>query len=195
MEFRMLKQLLSVMALAVTTTVAQAKCQPNKIETDINTIRLDDEQSVERALGKLQALPIGANDKGPEINDFPVLVIYNRNKSEQAVLTQYPGTTAGDFAIIKVQKARKSLVGVTIQADRLSTERGIKLGVSEKFVSDLLGKCYSRNKSNPNEITIEYSIDDPAHPFLKRTGMPNYFGRYRFYKGKLISFELGSDYP
>jgi len=58
----------------------------------------------------------------------------------------------------------------------------------------LLG-CFSRRVSASKEATIEYALDDMSHPFLTRVGMPNYFGRYRFRDGKLVSFELGSDYP
>lgn len=194
-EPKMLVQPILFVALLASANMAQAKCQATRIETDLNGVRLDDGPSSLRTLANPDALPIGASDERSKINDFPELILYNRNKTEQALLTRYPGASAGEFAIIKVQMPRKSLTGLTIKTDHLATERGIRLGVSEKFVTDLLGKCYSRRVLNPGDVMIEYRLDDSAHPFLTRTGMPNYFGRYRFSRGNLIYFELGSDYP
>jgi hypothetical protein len=194
----MLKHLVAILALLALTHVVEAKCQPTKVETDINQIRLDDEQSVERVLGKIDALPIGANDKGSPKSDTPELIVYNRDKTEQAILTYYPGGSPGSFEVIEVRPvARADLVGKTLDVAHFSTERGIRLGVSPKFVMTLLGDCYSKEVSKAGETTIEYALEDSAmrHPFLKRANLPNYFGRYHFRDGKLHAFEIGSDYP
>jgi hypothetical protein len=145
-------------------------------------------------LGDRQALPIGANQK-PSERDFGELVVYNGDKTEQAVLTEYPGAVHGSFSVIEVSKANPRLLGKTLAAEHLATERGIRLGVPEKFVTERLGDCYTRRISGSGETTIAYETEDMSHPFLKRSGMPNYFGRYRFREGKLVSFQIGSDYP
>jgi hypothetical protein len=173
----------------------EAKCRVTRIETDVNAIRLGDEDSVQRVLGDTQKLPIGANQKKPEESDTPELVLFNKDRTEQAALTQYPGAVHGSFSVIEVGKANPALIGKTLEVDHLSTERGIRLGVSESFVSGLLGSCYTRRVTRSGETTFAYETADMNHPFLKRVGMPNYFGRYRFREGKLVSFELGSDYP
>lgn len=192
----MLKQVVTILALLALTQAADAKCRVSKVETDINAIRLEDEDSVQRVLGDRDALPIGANSKKPEQDDFPELILYNKDKTEQAKLTEYPGAVHGSFSVIEVRRTENpGLVGKTLAADHLATERGVRLGVSEAFVSQLLGDCFSKRVSRSGETTIEYSLEDMNHPFLKRSGMPNYFGRYRFRDGKLVSFEIGSDYP
>jgi hypothetical protein len=191
----MKKRLISIMFVLALTQGAQAKCQPTKIETDINAIRLADEQSTERVLGKIDALPF----KKPPGSDEDELLLYNRDKTEQAVLTYAAGGySPGSFQIIEVKKrAPTDLPGKTLDVPKFSTERGIQLGVSPDFVISLLGKCYSKSSAKSGETTVEYALDDVnlRHPFLKRANIPSYYGRYHFRNGKLEAFEIGSEAP
>lgn len=191
----MFKSLTAILLLVTFTHAAEAKCKVTKIETDINAIRLGDEASVERALGKLAALPIGANEKDPSATDSPTLVLFNKDRTEQARLTKHPGDTPGSFLEVRVQSAEGAkLVGKTVEAAHLATERGVHLGVTEKFVTQLLGDCYTRSVSKTGETTLEYVLEDMSHPYLKRVNMPAYYARYIFRDGKLIAFEFGSEY-
>jgi len=190
----MFKPVVALVVLVGLASPALAKCKPTKIETDINAIRLGDEASVERALGKLDTLPIGANEK-PPVDDMPTLVLFNKDKTEQAVLTKHPGDTPGSFMEIEVKAVAKSaLIGKTLAAEHLATEKGVKLGVSTAFVTQLLGECYKKTAAK-GETTLEYALDDERHPYLKRVNMPSYYGRYTFRDGKLVAFQIGSEMP
>lgn len=197
----MLKSLTAIVVLLAVPHVAEARCKVAKIETDINAVRLGDAASVERALGKLETLPIGASSKDPSERDSPELVLFNRDKTEQAVLTKHPGDMPGSFLQIDVRQkvdpnlVGKMLVGKALDVEHLSTERGIHLGVSEQFVTQLLGSCFRRSVSKTGDTTLEYDLADVTHPYLKRVNMPSYFGRYGFRDGKLFQFEIGSEYP
>lgn len=118
----MMKRLIPIMFVLALTDGAQAKCQPTKVETDINAIRLADEQSTERVLGKIDALPF----KKPPGSDEDELLLYNRDKTEQAVLTYAAGGySPGSFEIIEVKKrAPTDLPGKTLDVPKFSTERG-----------------------------------------------------------------------
>ena len=101
-----------------------------------------------------------------------------------------------------VQRDRGALRGRRLAAprqdargDHLASERGVRLGVSQEFVIDLLGLCFTPKKTKGGRMTIRYETEDPDHPFLKRVGMPNYFAEYTFRNNRLVAFRYGSDYP
>ncbi len=191
----MLKPFVAVALLLGLASPALAKCQAGKIETDINAVRIGDEISVERALGRLDTLPIGASEKDPSESDMPTLVLFNKDKSEVAILTKHPGDTPGSFMEIEVRPAADSrLVGKTLQAEHLATERGIRLGVPVAFVMERLGDCFTKTSSK-GKTTLEYALDDADHAYLKRVNMPSYYGRYTFRGGKLVGFAIGSEMP
>lgn len=191
----MFKPVVAIALLVGLASPALAKCKPGKIETDINAVRLGDDVSVERALGRLDTLPIGVNEKGPSESDMPTLVLFNRDKSELAILTKHPGDTPGSFMEIEVRPAAGSkLAGKTLQAEHLATERGIRLGAPVAFVTERLGDCFTKTSSK-GETTLEYALDDANHAYLKRVNMPSYYGRYTFKGGKLVGFAIGSEMP
>lgn len=180
----------AVLVVLAAASPAGASCKVVKAETDINGMRLGDEDSAERVLGRLDDLPLSSSD-------FAELTVFNRNKSEKATLTQFPGGVRGAFYVIEVQSGVGASTenSVTLDTERLSSERGVRLGVSESFVTGLLGSCFQRKRSKDGAVTLRYETEDQNHPFLKRVGMPNYFAKYRFLDGRLVSFEYGSDYP
>jgi hypothetical protein len=167
-----------------------AGCAVALVETDIEGVQLDDEASAERVLGALDALPVTGDD-------MKTLLLFNREKSEVAALTQYPGAVRGAFAVIEVRSAvgASRRPGKTLDAEHLSSERGVRLGVPQQFVIDLLGLCFTPKKTKGGRMTIRYETEDPGHPFLKRVGMPNYFAEYTFRNDRLVAFRYGSDYP
>ncbi|MBY6243273.1 hypothetical protein [Methylosinus sp. Sm6] len=167
-----------------------AGCKVSQIETDIEAVRLDDESSAERALGALDALPFAGDD-------MPSLLLFNGDRSEMATLTQFPGAMRGSFGVIEVRSAvgASRRPGKMLEAEHLSSEHGVKLGVSQQFVVDLLGLCFTPKKTKGGRMTIRYETDDPDHPFLKRTGLPNYFAEYTFRHDRLVAFRYGSDNP
>lgn len=181
----------AIAVVLVAASPASAACKVVKAETDINRVRLGDEDSTERVLGKTEKLPLTSSD-------FATLTVFNRDQSEVATLTQYPGGVAGAFYAIEVLRTglgASTENSVTLDAEHLSSERGVRLGVSEHFVTNLLGSCYKRKTAKNGSLTLRYETEDPNHPFLKRVGMPNYFAEYSFRDGRLVSFQYGSDYP
>lgn len=167
-----------------------AGCKVSLVETDIAGVQLVDEASAERVLGALDALPVSGDD-------MKTLLLFNREKSEMAALTQYPGAVRGAFGVIEVRSAvgASRRPGKALDAEHLSSERGVKLGVSQEFVIDLLGLCFTPKKTKGGRMTIRYEVDDAGLPFLKRLGLPNYFAEYTFRNDRLVAFRYGSDYP
>jgi hypothetical protein len=191
------KSFLIATALAlILVTPAAAACKPVKAETDLNGLRLGDADSARRLLGKRESLTsdkkIGANGAH---NGSDILVVFNRDKSEMAVLTQYPGTSPGEFLAIEVRDgAATPYKSMVLSAEHLATERGVRLGVPRDFVIGLLGPCFAQSAKGRKTV-LRYEIGDPQHPYLQRVNMPNYFAEYRFENGRLASFSIGSDNP
>ncbi len=83
---------------------ATATCKSIKAETDLNGLRLGDADSARRVLDGLGGQPfdreIGADGahSGSEI-----LGVFNRDRTEMATSTQYPGTSLGVFLAIEVR--------------------------------------------------------------------------------------------
>lgn len=181
---------LAMVALLVSGGPSPAGCKISLMETDINGVRLGDEASSERVLGAPEALPFDGGD-------MPTLLLFNRERSEMAILTQYPGSVRGSFSVIEVRSAvgASRRPGKMLEADHLASERGVRLGVSQDFVTDLLGLCFTPKKTKGGRVTIRYETEDREHPFLKRVGMPNYFAEYTFRNNRLVAFRYGSDYP
>jgi hypothetical protein len=181
---------LAMVVLLVSSGPSPAGCQVSLIETDINGVRLGDEASAERVLGAAETLPFDGDDR-------PTLLLFNRERSEMAILTQYPGAVRGSFSVIEVRSAvgASRRPGKMLEADHLVSERGVRIGVSQEFVIDLLGLCFTPKKTKGGRMTIRYETEDRDHPFLKRVGMPNYFAEYTFRNNRLVAFRYGSDYP
>jgi hypothetical protein len=175
---------------------AEAACRAMKAETDINGVRLGDEDSTARVLGKIDSLPFDQLRLTSGGAGNSILVIFNRDRSEMAVLTQYPGTSPGSFLLMEVRAGVPTRDrSMTISADRLSTEHGVKLGVSEEAMTGMLGPCFTRSGVKGKDTTLRYDIADPNHPYLRRVNMPAYYAQYHFTNGRLASFVFGSDYP
>ncbi|BGE84427.1 MULTISPECIES: hypothetical protein [Methylosinus] len=180
----------SLAALLVFGESCFAGCKITHAETDIAGVGLDDEASAERVLGALDQLPVTGDD-------MPTLLLFNREKSEMATMTQYPGSVRGAFAVIEVRSAvgASRRPGKLLETEHLASERGVRLGVPQQFVIDLLGLCFTQKKTKGGRMTIRYETEDPSHPFLQRVHMPNYFAEYTFRHDRLVAFRYGSDYP
>ena len=92
-----------------------------------------------------------------------------------------------------------NLVGdYNIRLPDLVSEKGIRLGLTEKQVVDILGKPNKRIASSKGiklfyqeDINLETETDET----LKAINMPFYYGEYEFEKGHLKRFAFGFEYP
>jgi hypothetical protein len=190
-------RLACAIALVLATAEAEAACRQIKAESDILGIRILDEASSERVLGKGEDMR-SEQDKTAEgaDTDFPFVRIRSADGRQEAKLFEHYGGTSGEYAEIEVRPAhRANTAAKRMSVPELSTERGVKLGMRQADLVRLLGTCFRRERGKAGEAIIVYSITDPNHPLLKRSGMPSYFARYAFSKGRLGWFRFGFEYP
>jgi hypothetical protein len=116
--------------------------------------------------------------------------------SSRATANTHYGDIVGSYNEIEVRPRKAGdPAGRQVGATAFATERGIKLGLSEKDVVARAGPCFVRKRGEAGERILAYAIEDEKHPLLKRSNMPSYFARYAFVGGRLAWFRIGLDYP
>jgi hypothetical protein len=184
-------------ALLLATAKADAACRQIKAESDIVGIRISDEKSSARVLGRWEDLR-SEQEKTHEgaDADFPFVRIRSADGRQDAKLFEHHGAVAGAYAEIEVRPADPfKPAAKQMSVPELSTERGVKLGIQQADLVKLLGTCFQLERGKAGETIIVYAITDQNHPLLRRSGMPSYFARYAFRNGRLAWFRLGFEYP
>jgi hypothetical protein len=190
--------LVAVAAALAMPATASAACKPVKAESDINGIRIADAESARRVIGSR------LKDQGPRVeqdkdasgadSSLPYVRFATRDGRQELRLTIHYGDVVDSYNEVAVAPAADS------KAPRLpfaafATERGVKLGMREKTLIQLLGSCFTRERAKDGATVIKYAIADEAHALLRRAGMPSYYAHYTFRDGRLERFAFGFEYP
>jgi len=175
----------------------EAACKQIKAESDVIGIRIGDAQSAVRVIGEAN-FPAARQDKNKAGADtsLPYVRFATRDGREELRLYEHYGDEVYSYNEIEVTPARASVSAAKrLPVANFSTERGIKLGITEQDLTRTLGSCFKSRRGNAGETTIQYAIDDPGHALLKRGNMPSYYAHYVFRRGKLARFKFGFEYP
>jgi len=176
---------------------AEAACKQIKAESDVIGIRIGDAQSAVRVIGEA-GFPTAEQDKNKAGADtsLPYVRFATRDGREELKLYEHYGDEVNSYNEIEVTPARASVSAAKrLPVANFTTERGIKLGITEQALTRILGSCLKRRRGNAGETTIQYAIDDPGHALLERAKMPSYYAHYVFRRGKLARFKFGFEYP
>jgi hypothetical protein len=176
---------------------AEAACKQIKAESDVIGIRIGDAQSAVRVIGEA-GFPTAEQDKNKAGADtsLPYVRFASRDGREELKLYEHYGDEVNSYNEIEVTPARASVSAAKrLPVANFTTERGIKLGITEQALTRILGSCLKRRRGNTGETTIQYAIDDPGHALLERAKMPSYYAHYVFRRGKLARFKFGFEYP
>lgn len=186
-------QLIIFLLLAVSVLPAQSRRHiqlPRCADISIAGIYFEDHESAERVLGPNIALI--------DSLDLPQARYYNRHKSEALTLILHPGAARNEFSEFRVTYAHSLSESATFQETKLShftTGKGVKLGLEERTLRQILGNTASRAVEG-NIVVLRYRLDNfDSSQFLRHYNMPIYSGEYRFRNGKLFEFSFGFEYP
>jgi hypothetical protein len=187
-------------ALAATLSPPAGACEPARVETSLAGVILGDVPSSTKVVAAPRALPmeLARDAQGAEIEHDLVVALFNRDRSERAILRIHPGDLLGSFDEFDVAPAdatAQAYRGKTLDVAHLTTERGVALGASEAFVVGTLGRCFIREPAGTQAWVLRYTVGDPRHPLLRRTHEPGYTAHYSFHDGKLVSFDIALDRP
>jgi len=174
-----------------------AACKQIKAESDVIGIRIGDAQSAVRAIGEA-GFPTAEQDKNEAGADtsLPYVRFATRDGREEFKLYEHYGDEVNSYNELEVARARAGVSAAKrLPVAHFSTERGIKLGITEQALTRILGSCFKRRRGDTGETMIQYAIDDPGHALLERVNMPSYYAHYVFRRGKLTRFKFGFEYP
>lgn len=157
-------------------------------DTAVSNIQLRDAESTVKITGN--------KDKPDENDEYHY---YSANEGETLSLTQHAGDGAFAISIFKVSYADKADHGYRqLAINAFTTEKGIKLGMHKKQITDLLGNNYTAIDSTIGFIELYYRLELPCDSktgLLARTNMPVYYASYKLRRNRLEKFEFGFEYP
>lgn len=163
-------------------------CDFNNPDTSTSGIKISDAKST--------ILIIGNKDK---IDTTEKYHYYSKTHKQLLTLTQHPGDINYTVSIFKVEYAGTTNDNYrSLEIGEFSTEKNIKLGISKKQVTAILGNCYAVLDSTEKYIEIYYLIEKSGtspNRFLDSYNMPLYYASYRFRNDSLKVFEFGFEYP
>jgi hypothetical protein len=165
----------------------ETRCVIDDPDTSINGMSLRNSQSV---FSVLKSTPL----KGDTDN-----VYYTKDKTQQLCLVVHPGDLPNQVSLFHVCYVRDIDPKVSVLAiDKITTNNGVKLGITSKALKQVLGKCYIETFDSEVQSTVIYLVkhpNDTKDHLLSRNNMPEYYGTYTFEKDKLVKFEFGFTYP
>jgi hypothetical protein len=143
------------------------------------------------------AIPvIGDKDKVDSIDQYHYYSTYER---ETLTLTQHPGDGKYNISIFKVEKSGKKTMGYRVlNIDTFKSEKGIRIGMSKKQITNKLGFCYAPIDSMNGYIELYYRLEMPKDSktkLLENNNMPIYYASYKLSNDRLYEFEFGFEYP
>ncbi len=123
----------------------------------------------------------------------------NKDKSQFLNLTIYPGSYYNQVSLFEVGYTNEILKGDRfLENVEFSTEKGIKLGMTNFELIEIFGECYKVNIKTKDSLKISYRIElpqDTKNEYLSKHNMPIYYADYDFVRNKLNRFEFGFEYP
>ena len=198
MNFRPAFLLLLVLVGSATSVSAGSKSVPKVADFSIAGIKLNDAKSSLAVLGR----EISSETDPALIEDnteMPHAMAVN--KAGTLVLTFYfhHGGEVMAFSEFKVSLASETkLTGKPIKlasVAKFATGKGIKLGLSETQLINILGPPQERSSAD-GAVVLDYRIKDPeAGQSLFDYPAELYYGTYTFKAGKLTEFRFGFHYP
>lgn len=135
-----------------------------------------------------------------ELSGDSTHLFYSSDQKQRLCLRVHAGDFKNQVSIFSVTYSNHPKGNVRkIYSEVFETEKGIKLGLSEKQIVQKLGNSYSlESKANNGNRTIYYTIEypnDSKTKILKTNNMPAYYAKYTFKDDKLIFYEFGFEYP
>ena len=144
-------------------------------ESTLNGMEIRDSNSIEQVLKTTKDL-IDMEDEQTEV--------VSGNGKQLLRMIFLPGDITNQFSQFKVEYAASNQNSdLKIDSDEFYTGKGIKLGLTEKEVTNLLGEPHELKSQNQIKI------------YWYRPKQSLYFGNYYFENNKLIKYCFGFDYP
>lgn len=163
-------------------------CSLTDPDTSISGIKIRDSETATRIIGKKD-----------EIDSTDHYHYYSAYERETLTLTQHPGDGKYNISIFKVEKSGKKTNGYRIlNIDTFKTEKGIKIGMNKKQITDRFGFCYAPIDSMDGYIELYYRLEMPKDSktkLLENNNMPIYYASYKLSNDSLYNFEFGFEYP
>ena len=167
-----------------------AACRMTSPDTIISGITLTESESARRVVGSTAELI-------DDDHDLPHVRFVSTNGAEELVLFLPYGADPEAYAEAEVRIAgTEALTLPDLPIRSFSTGRGVSLGMTDKEVESLFGRCVKSRQKDGNDLFVEYEIPDADNdPELGRFGYPVYYAEYEFQRGKLVRFRFGFAYP
>ena len=157
-------------------------------DTSVVGIKIKNAESTLNIIGKLTKL------EGDSTHQY-----YSSDKKQKLRLTVHPGDHYSEVSVFNISYSENSNQNIPIiKSMEFETEKGIKLGLSKREITEKLGTCYEVKDSTKNDITLFYRIElpnDSKTKLLKSNNMPAYYATYKFTDEKLKNIEFGFIYP
>ena len=185
-----------VLICIITCVVTFVQAQLFTPETTINTIALEDEESVIKKF-KSDTLLIKENLDGiVQEDELPCVNVLNKTGSQVLKLIFHPGNPLyafSEFQVMYITSCTSKGRFVKLGDREFRTEKGIGLGSLRSELLSKVGRPTSIKKEKGEEI-IEYVTDDIYTGILKKYGQAEYFARYRLKNGKINELHVGFVY-
>lgn len=180
-------------ALFLSALLVCSSCAIAQYPTNVNGIELGNSSSL---LKKIQS-PLFVEN---ESDQFPKLVLCNRDSTQILTLFSYPGSSKNDVSYFVVELVNsKTDLKNSIKVDDLKflTDLNLTIGCSRDDVITKYSKAgidLNENELEPGK-TMTFTTDDENMELLKKHNMPLYTVRYTFEANKIVKLEFGFVYP
>lgn len=168
--------------------LSQTNCAFTNPDTSVAGIKIRNVESTLNILGKPTKL------EGDSTHVF-----FSSDKKQKLGLTVHPGDFYSQVSIFSISYSDNSKQNFRqINSKEFETEKGIKLGISNREIIEKLGTCYAAKDSTKDSIELNYRLElpnDSKTKLLKRNNMPIYYATYKLTNDKLESIEFGFEYP
>ncbi len=160
-------------------------CALPKADTVIHGIRLGDDQSAVRVLGRAyETVMVDADTR------LAWTLFASRDSKQLLALRRHPGRSEQSFMEAEVKYGRHDRGPIKLAPYEFASGGGIKLGMTRRNVVRLLGPCFSTAREGTAE-TIRYALLDQAVPLLQSVKALKYYAEYEFQNGRLVRFRFG----
>jgi hypothetical protein len=163
-------------------------CRQKLAESALIGVRLNDPGSAERVLGRgMKAANVPEEDMDRYLS---------ADGRQEIRFIYHGGSGLGEYQAIEVLPAtEKASRAPRLATSRITTERGVRLGMTRDELVRLLGPCHRAERQYDGATRIAYRIDDPGHALVRRVGLPVYYAHYDFKNGRLVQFQFGFEAP
>lgn len=179
--------------------IADQKKIPQQVDISINSIYLDNPQSVLTILGNKISVSELSEYQYNEYTNMPHAIYCNADSTQILYLIQHPGSEANCFSqFIVTQNSEEIREEFTClkAVKEFKTGKSIKLGMEKQELIQILGDDFEKIEKNGNTTILNYSITNfDSNEFLQDYNMPFYSGKYTFQDGVLSEFSFGFKYP